>query len=143
MISLSSVLKFNHRLNQRQFGSDVVATAAIGQGHFDSQKSRSQFHDLACLRLPRREVNVVRSCYYTSFIRANELAVTFVKIQSTAHMAGIKQKCEGKALISLGFERKQKRVGGHVVWLWFPTDKVSHETCNKITTYKALEKSKK
>ena len=48
-----------------------------------------------------------------------------------------------KALISLGFERKQKRVGGHVVWLWFPTDKVSHETCNKITTYKALEKSKK
>ncbi len=48
-----------------------------------------------------------------------------------------------KALVSLGFERKQKRVGGHVVWLWFPTDKVSHETCNKITTYKALEKTKK
>ena len=48
-----------------------------------------------------------------------------------------------KALVSLGFQRKQKRFGSHVVWLWFPTDKVSHETCNKITSYKALEKTKK
>ena len=47
------------------------------------------------------------------------------------------------ALISLGFERKQKRVGGHVVWLWLPTDRVSHGTCNKISTYKALEEIKK
>ena len=54
-------------------------------GSFEvTQKSRSPFHGLAYLRLPRGEVNVVRSCCYKENIGANRSPGSFVGIQSTA-----------------------------------------------------------
>ena len=55
------------------------------------QKSRSPFHGLACLRLPRGEVNVVRSCCYKENIGANRSPGSFVGIQSTAMSGSFRQ----------------------------------------------------
>ena len=56
------------------------------------QKSRSPFHGLACLRLPRGEVNVVRSCCYKQNIGASASTGSFIRIQSAAMRASFKQK---------------------------------------------------
>ena len=55
------------------------------------QKSRSPFHGLACLRLPRGEVNVVRSCCYKENLAANGSPRSFVLIQSTAMSGSFRQ----------------------------------------------------
>ena len=62
------------------------------------RKSRSPFHGLAYLRLPRGEVNVVRSCCYKQYIGAIAGTGSFIWIQSAAIRASYKQKIGQQAV---------------------------------------------